>query len=223
VPTTYLPQPLSSFVSGPAKRMLARLPASVRELLEMLQYGLKSDLSLKDGLVWIAGGAVRAIATDKNEAIRDVDLWFPTHALHLDALELIVNEYDHRTCVTSPMCTKLEVDIGQDDWTKVDLVRRMFPSPLDTARGMDFICCSAALSTTVYARHERFEQDASAKVLALNASWRPRASLKRVEKFVERGWTITDDELAKLKKMAEDTKLPEYDMNDDKDKVYDYE
>jgi hypothetical protein len=186
--------------------------------------------------VWLAGGALRAALT--GETPRDLDFCFATPSALAVALDFLKASYDH-TVLPVPeharhqgaVVTKLLVRLDcvhetgvpllgrqiqrsfSDACTKVDLVRRFAPSPLDTARQMDFVCCAAALSTKTYARHARFEEDVAAKVLDVNAPWAPRASLRRVERFVERGWSISDAAKARLQALAGDPHLPEWDFH----------
>jgi hypothetical protein len=77
---------------------------------------------------------------------------------------------------------------------------------------MDFICCSAALSTLTFARHKDFEQDTRNRVLRINAPWAPRSSLRRVGRFLDRGWTIAPEEQARIQQLADDPKLPDWDF-----------
>lgn len=209
------PLPNSEFVVGPAAKVLARFEFA--EFLRTLQNGVErrapSWVSRGQDLVWFAGGCVRAMR--EGEAPRDLDVFFP-NSFCLDAVLATIKEnFDHQVLSTNELVIKLNVLI--DDvagrFTAVDLVKRYALNPLATARAMDFVCCSAALSMTTYARHVRFESETAERVLTVNAPWRPRSSLKRAGRFEARGWRISDEERAKLKALAEDPYLPDWDFD----------
>ncbi len=200
MPNRRIPALTAEFTSGPADKMLEKL--SVRA------QGLLFNLQEEVGNVWLAGGSIRCAAIGVPP--RDFDFWFSNASEQRKAVQYIVTKYDHKVVADNEMTTKL---LLTDGGTKIDLVKRYFGSPLETARAMDFVCCSAALSTVTYARHDNFESDAEDKRLTVNAPHRPRSSVKRLEKFKSDGWTISDAERTKLQEMASDPHLPWFDFD----------
>lgn len=218
--TLRVPEPGRKFIQGPPDAMFETMPV-VRGFFRSLYADLHQAHGrvYGDELVWIAGGALRCAV--RGESPRDVDLFFDNSSLLRHAQRYIPEHCDCKVIDENEIVVKLEVrlapalrDLAGAGFVKVDLVKRYHGTALHTARSMDFVCCSAALSRKSFVRHEDFEADAAAKVLRINAPWRPRSSWRRMERFLERGWTISDAERDRLKAMADDWRLPAFDFSD---------
>lgn len=219
--TTYrLPEPEVRFVRGPVTWLIKENP-QLYALLSVLNRTVMDEFAqdpfmrgiFEDGMVWAAGGAVRDAAN--KEVPKDIDLWFQSERHLVFVRKFIRDHYDFKVLGSSDMVLKLAVCLDTtttQEFTNIDLVKRFISSPMETARRMDFICCSAAVSHNTYIRHEMFEQDSKQKILRVNAPWRPKSSLARMQRFLDRGWSIPPEERQKLQALADDPHLPDYDF-----------
>ena len=205
-----VPPSLSAFVAGTAGRIWDRIWPPAAALLTGIQGAIDAEDRPAES-AWLAGGVVRAAVL--GGLPRDVDVFFASSKVLRIAVARLAANYDHCALGETEVCLKFRVLLpGVATWTEVDFVKRYAGTPIDCARAMDFTACAAAVSTSTYARHVDFEEHARAQKIEVCAPRAPRASLRRAERFAQRGWTISSETMARLKELAEAQHLPEWDF-----------
>lgn len=156
---------------------------SNRDLYEKVKpiFQLLADLNC-----WIAGGAIRDLC--KEGLINtDIDVFFsnPTavEQAHAKLHEVVGSHLD----LENERVYKWNVPkIG-----KIDIVRIPFTNPQACIDRFDFTVCSAAVDHqgTFYC-HRRFFQDLEAMALVVNQLPFPLSSMRRMQKYIQKGYTI---------------------------------
>ena len=85
-------------------------------------------------------------------------------------------------------------------WGIVDLVPNVRgTTPQEVISTFDFICCAAALTPEAFFYHREFERDAYARVLRVqDTAVLGDKNRARARRFVNKGWRISEKEMAKL-------------------------
>lgn len=181
------------------KQVVFTLPSPVRFILENVSASL-----------FVAGGFVRDVYFGITP--KDIDIWT---GLEFDDLRIIVKNF---VDVASTACDyKIESTICTDHSITVNIVTTketrvsvqfihnwVFPNVNKVIESFDFTCCQAGIVFDCGWRGvctEGFLQDTLEKRLVYTSPIRiehKAGSLKRVLKFVSRGWKIRDEELAKV-------------------------
>ena len=170
---------------------LEQAPERIREITPRLL----ELMALAGGDCFVAGGCLRDAMLGQDP--KDIDLYFSAWRTWTEAPERLVAvgsivERDDcfRTVVRHP-------SIGL-----VDLLYSQGDEPLWKIRKFDFIACCAALHPNGFAFHRLWREQVHAGVLAFNACPNPAKTIKRLDRFQERGWTIRPDDLAVLLDVA---------------------
>jgi len=175
------------------KKLLAHLDSEVWELFA--EYGAV-----------IAGGAITSIFTNKE--VNDIDVYFPseealfrvvagfycqsdyTNAKYLDSFQVMVSGTSQRTI----MCKNREQEIQL-------MTFKYFPEIQDIFNTFDFTACMGAYDckSKQFVLHEDFLQHNAQRYLKFNTGTDyPIMSLLRVDKYRERGYTISKSEMLRV-------------------------
>lgn len=184
--------PLQRLPDDVLEKVVAALPAEVKEVLFVFPQ------------LFVAGGAIRSILA--GEPVKDIDIFTTS----LPVVHLAVPRYiqevgpdadwkEHRT-----PCTRSITVVG--DYPPVQFINNIaYESPEDCVRRFDFTICQAAIWRTesgwTSCCSPDFIRDVAAKRLVYTSPEReeaPGGSLWRAIKFVQRGYSITQEELTKL-------------------------
>lgn len=146
---------------------------------------------------WIAGGCVRDFFTSDHIG-NDVDLFFPnkyefdrlsswmlTAMVDGASLGILLHENDRVLKV-------------QYRGIKYDLVKRHFGSMKETITNFDFTVCAAAVSQNDIVYDDRFFVDLARKSLHIVSLPYPYSSLKRLQKYVQKGYHMCPENMARL-------------------------
>lgn len=166
---------------------------------------------LKAAGAYIAGGALTSLFTNKE--VNDIDVYFPNSDSFVNVLreiykveeESIPNDvFDH----LSPFQVKVNhvsnraVLCTADGGQKVQLIAHQFyEKPEDIFKTFDFTINMAVydLSTETLIMHPEFLKHCSQRYLAINTQTSyPLISVLRVNKYKERGYTISKSQLLRL-------------------------
>ena len=139
---------------------------------------------------WIAGDAVRDVLT--GQPVKDVDVFF------LDGTDVkaVAARFDDgfNYPVETPHAYKVEVD-----GVILDIVKETASSVTDTIQHFDFTMCGVGLTRFGdIVRLPDFERDLEAKVLRVHHITSPLNTLRRVQKYVKRVFTLDFEELVKI-------------------------
>ncbi len=129
---------------------------------------------------WIAGGAITSIMTD--DVINDWDIFTSDWKYVVRSLN---NVGATITGENSHIINYLHDSIPG----KIQIIKKVFASPLRTAESIDFTINAAAYDGIALYVHEDFVQDIEDHKINLNVVKYPFSSLKRVVKYAGRGFT----------------------------------
>lgn len=145
---------------------------------------------------WIAGGSIRDLCQD-GTCNTDIDVFFynrddierahaKLHSIEGSHLDL-ENERVYKWNVPG---------IG-----KVDIVRLPFRDPQVCIDSFDFTVCSAAIDHLGrFYCHKRFFQDLEAKALVVNQLPFPLSTMRRMQKYIQKGYTICQGGILEIAK-----------------------
>jgi hypothetical protein len=150
---------------------------------------------------FIAGGALTCIFQDKEP--NDIDIFFKSDNIdYFNVFKMWLNSYGIILSDTDNAIT------GQYYKNSIQLIKPgcMYGTPEDVISRFDFTICMAAYDpefveagTHLLALDDRFLPDLSSKKLIYNPnSIRPLSTLNRLQKFIDRGYSISGIELIKL-------------------------
>ena len=175
-----------------------------KALKELLSEGVLQIL--KDAEAIIAGGAITSLFTNKD--VNDIDVYFRseeqlfrtvaaiygrddyTDYAELDQFEMVYNGRSQRTL----MFQNEEQDVQF-------MTFKWFDSVEDVFNTFDFTCCMAAYdcSTGEFVFHPEFMQHNSQRYLKFNPGTAyPIMSLLRVDKYRDKGYTISKTEMLRI-------------------------
>lgn len=157
------------------------------------------NLPLLSG-AFVAGGFIRAHYA--GERPNDMDLYFRSQRDFEAALSRIKDFSEWEGVVETDRAITL-----RNNGKIIQLIRFTYGEPEELISEFDFTICAAALEIMddietppegVEYLHERFFEDLAGRVLTYTGSRMPLASLKRVIKYVKRGYHICDENIIKI-------------------------
>jgi hypothetical protein len=135
----------------------------------------------------------------------DIDVLFPNAGEVSDARPLILGiTAEGITENVSSATSKLVLDSGivykyETPLGKIDLLRRNFPNPSAAIDSFDFtVACAAFDREGNFYCHARFWQDLEARQLVCHTLSHPMSTLRRLEKYTQKGFSASPKELLKL-------------------------
>lgn len=166
-------------------------PEQLQKAITWAKKLILDDLAEAEIKVWMAGGALRSFfAADEKAA--DIDLFFPTNEDREKAVKWFKDKKATETfksdTVTKFRYKKLNFDV----------VRMLFPTPEDTIDHFDFTVACCAVDTEAIYHHDTFFIDLAGKRLVVHALPFPVSSLRRLHKYVQRGYKTCNGGLLAL-------------------------
>jgi len=150
--------------------------------------------ALKKHNAFVAGGAITSLFC--NREINDVDVYFRNED---SLINFLTDNWDSRMWVVSH--TK-KATLFTYDRTKIQLIHfRYFNNPQEIFDTFDFTVCMGCFdfSTEEFVLHEDFLKHNSQRLLKFNSSTTfPIVSLLRVQKYKEKGYTISKPEFIRI-------------------------
>lgn len=169
----------------------SRYPDSFYNDWESIYHKLH-PMDLKDG-VWLAGGAVRDLLLN-NKNVKDWDFFYNSEDYlkqHLEFLMSPPNQIVLNTKTETPNC----ITLNRSDGLKVQLIKIAFyPSIFELLDSFDYTICQFAMERGSGNMIHRPESlwDLARKRLVINKITYPIASVRRLVKYGNRGFTFCD-------------------------------
>lgn len=163
---------------------------------ECFEYFSKYFEKLTECNFWIAGGALRDFflyGEVKEET--DVDLYFPNQQQFNYAFKRLRDVEKYEVKYGNENVVRLER--GSD---KVDLVKIFWVSPKECLLKFDFVCSMCAIRPYEIYNHESYFIDLVRKRISINCISDTKAILTRIDKYIDKGFTISKSEIAKVEK-----------------------
>lgn len=162
-------------------------PERLQRAIEWGRLSILNKLDEANITCWIAGGALRALFS-AGEKIKDVDLFFPNLA-EAEKAEAWFEKNEAKKLSSFDTASKWLYKKKVYDVVKV-FASTEDQTPLSTLARFDFtIACVAVTKDALY-HHDTFWIDLVGKSLVINEPTMPVATLRRLQKFIQRGYTI---------------------------------
>jgi hypothetical protein len=164
----------------------------------------------EDAGTYLAGGAFLSYFTGK--VVRDYDLFFENeYSLERVERHLRSNGY-------SDVYENSTVRSVGKDGICFDLVKSTIPTIEETLDGFDFTICMAGANFNQICIEENYFTHVATRSLVINSIDRPVHTIKRMQKYVQKGYSMDDTEIVKLAKV-----LLDYDFSDVDKQIQDNE
>lgn len=160
---------------------------------------------------WVAGGCIRSFLTGEN--FSDVDLFFKNEEEFSKALNYFTGK-NHKLILDNINCKKIYLI---DETFTVDLVKRFYSSPEDCIKEFDFTVCCCAIDKERFYEHERFEKDLNDRKLVINTLPYPLSTLRRLQKYIKKGFSICNGGLLDIAKA-----ISELDLSNPEQNMFEY-
>ncbi len=147
---------------------------------------------------WVGGGSVKSYLA--SEPIYDIDVFFATKEDYDNAYSHLINDKQYFVIFESDNATKIQ--FGRK---KVDLICQSFyPTASDCIQHYDFTIVMAAVNSTGLIYHRDFFIDLAKKSLVINSISNPLSTLKRLQKYIKRGYTASNQTMMDITKSIEE-------------------
>lgn len=160
------------------------------------------------GDYWIAGGAVLEAALFDTRT-SDADLFFRSEGDLERALGAILQQDGHFDVKGEKVYKATLEALG-----RIDLIRNIYSDPLACIETFDFtVACCAVDRNGLFYCHDQFFQHVAARKLEINAVTFPLSTIKRIEKYARKGFSLSPHacyQIASAAKDAEDLKPAEF-------------
>lgn len=159
---------------------------------------------------FLAGGAMR-ICVDIGDELKDIDLFFETE----EALNKTLDYFEgHKNFKNIFACPKRELFtyVDEESKTKVQLVAKAFYTPQEAIESFDVTACCAAWDGESIYKHRRFVSDVINKRIHLNNVQYPNATMRRINKYSHKGYTLTRDAIGYFVETVNGMELTEDNM-----------
>lgn len=173
-------------ISGICEKCFDNSTFNLEEGLDVLDDGI---LSLLGGGVVLAGGALRALV-DASEEISDYDLFVLDQGI-IPKLKSSLEALEYNLCFE---CPKGQLYTYKNlDGTKVQIInKRAYKDCEDLIASFDITACCAAYDGEVFYTNERFVFDNLNKLINLNKVEYPNATLRRIVKYSNKGFKLSN-------------------------------
>lgn len=177
-----------SFTDEEIYKVLSALPLPVVRMLRM------------SGL-FLAGGFIRAVVAGEKPS--DIDIFSPTVEVARRYAKILAASLGSNGAFESPNA----ITISKSEPTVQFITRWLFNDPVSLINSFDFTVAQASihyekfLGKWVGLAVDEFEPDTRGKILRYTSPTREEdaaGSLLRANKFIARGYTISDEDLAKV-------------------------
>ena len=193
---------------------------STFSLEENLEHVFKdcSDVKLLVDMegVMIGGGALRRLVTPSDE-IMDYDLFF-TKASAVENVKSILLGHTNQ-CLTHEWKMVFECPRGElytfknNSGDKIQLItKRYYTSIAELIASFDITACCCAYDGKYIVSNRRFVSDVTNKRIYLNTVEYPAATIKRIAKYVQKGYMLPSTTALEYVMMVGDMKLTEENM-----------
>jgi hypothetical protein len=161
-------------------------------------------LELPEGVpAWVAGGALRDFLMHgyiKEDT--DIDI-FTDSQTNFDKIRKEFNNYYNETEESKTAVTFFDKEGSEK---KVQLIKIFYPSPMECINSFDFLCCCAYVGylptkdgtrsndAIMDAAEEFYEDNCNKTLRVLRLNDNPTVTLARVQKYIKKGYAITDYE-----------------------------
>lgn len=177
---------------------------NLEENLELLN---EDVLSLVGNGVVLAGGALRTLV-DHSEEIQDYDLFFLDQSKIETTKESLVSK-GYKNIFTCPK-GELFTYYNEDENIKVQLInKRNYLDCNDLINSFDITACCCAYDGNNLYKHDRFVFDVLNKRLNINVVEYPVASMKRIAKYINKGYVLTNEAAEKFVMLSNQMQLTE--------------
>lgn len=173
-------------ISGICEKCFDNSTFNLEEGLDVLDDGI---LSLLGGGVVLAGGALRALV-NPSEEISDYDLFVLDQGI-IPKLKPVLEGLEYKLCFE---CPKGQLYTYKNlEGTKVQIInKRAYKDCEDLIASFDITACCAAYDGNTFYTNDRFVFDNLNKLINLNKVEYPNATLRRIVKYSNKGFKLSN-------------------------------
>lgn len=143
---------------------------------------------LREG-VWLAGGAIRD-ALNGNTEVADYDMFF-SNTLDAQRVQLLLEEDLGFECMFK--CPQGELTTFKKDGMKIQLVTKFFYNSMEEVIDrFDITACRHITDGKVILTKYSSVRDTFNKKINLHTIEFPNATMKRIQKYIQKGFTLTN-------------------------------
>jgi hypothetical protein len=164
------------------------------KLYSLIGKNLLSELKGKE--CYIAGGTITSLFC--NREINDIDIYFKSEKAFIEFVESIWEDGNGWIVASTDKATLVK----SSKYEEYQMIHfKFFPNAEDIFKAFDFTVCMGAFDfeTETFKLHPDFLQHNSQRILKYNANTAfPIVSLLRVQKYKDKGYTISKPELIRI-------------------------
>lgn len=152
------------------------------------------------GRVFLGGGSLRTLI-DKDDTINDYDIFFKDLYAAYDVMERLEKEQYEKvySCPLGYLFTY------KKDGVKAQIIKEKYYTSLeDLISTFDITACCAATDGINFTYNENFIHDVTSKQIRLNQVSYPVATMKRILKYIQKGYQISSNEIENFIRLTAD-------------------
>lgn len=173
-------------ISGMCEKCFDNCTFDPEENLDILDPEILSVLG--NGVI-LAGGALRSLVNPEEE-LCDYDLFF-TDTSKINSVQQHLTNKGYSLIFQCPK-GELSTYFNNETETKVQLItKRKYTDMIDLISSFDITACCCAYDGNAFEYNERFVFDVLNKLININSVEYPVATMKRIAKYVNKGYTLT--------------------------------
>lgn len=155
---------------------------------------INEDLNRK---IWIAGGSVRDWFSKNNKT--DVDFFCEDRKAMAELVIWLRNNRGYKHYLITKNAIKGYITVNEKKYD-VDIVKKPFQNPTDCIEKFDFTVCCFAVNFTNFYYHVSAPMDLLKMKLVVNQLPHPVDTLKRLTKYIDKGFKACNGTLMTLAK-----------------------
>lgn len=173
-------------ISGLCEKCFDNSTYNLEENIEILDPNILSILG--NGVI-LAGGSLRALV-DPEDTICDYDLFFTDSSKVKNVQQYLLGK-GYSLIFQCPK-GELSTYFNQETKTKVQLItKRQYNDMQDLISSFDITACCCAYDGETFEKNDRFIFDVLNKLININKIEYPVATIKRITKYSQKGYTFT--------------------------------
>lgn len=153
---------------------------------------------------WLAGGSVRRLIEYQAFNDWDFDIWFLDQVQYNEFLKNLTDNFETKVVCQTKNGLTIKAKLEDDVWITLQLIHRKFyTSPEFVINSFDMTCCQCLTDGVSLLTGQTTLNDINHGDIVINDDSTPMTtwnvgSLKRICKFIQEGYSITDEEILRF-------------------------
>lgn len=155
---------------------------------------------------FVAGGAVRDLISGTKP--KDFDLFFENEIERLRVIDTLKHKHKAAVMRETDNAMTLQIYAGNNVF-KFDCIKKIYGTVQEVLDGFDFTVCCAAIAPGAFHYHKNFFQHCLSKTLYFNKQQNDICVIRRIIKYVKKGYYIDATQLVTAIKGIKDAPISE--------------